>query len=80
MFGYLKHPLPGNKLAAEHILEEREYILPLLGPAERDEQNCIVGSLPNGGRRIDHARFTVRRLPSSISEMTPTGFEPVLQA
>ena len=41
VLGHLEHPLWGDVTPAQDVLQEGDYVLPLLGSAEANEQKCI---------------------------------------
>ena len=42
VLGGLRHSLPGNVPAAQHVLQERDDIFPLVGSTERNDDERIV--------------------------------------
>ena len=48
----LEHPLARHVLAPQHVLEERHHVVGAFGPAERDDEQGVVGMI--GSRRVGH--------------------------
>ena len=79
VLGHFEQPLAGHVPAAEDVFQKRHHVVGAVGPAERDDEQCVVRK--HARRQGSAFRFnfcTLNPVPC-LSPVTPTGSNRVQQ-